>query len=94
VAVLVIGISVDTAVLSPRFVGQKIGLHPVWLIFALFVFSYLLGLVGTLIAVPLAAAASVLIRFAINMYLDSPFYRGANVATYAARPPTSLRGQE
>lgn len=90
VAVLAAGISMDTAVLSPRFVGQKIGLHPVWLIFALFVFSYLLGLVGTLIAVPLAAATSVLIRFAINMYLESPFYRGAE----ATAPALSPRGQE
>jgi predicted PurR-regulated permease PerM len=56
VAVLVAGIAIDTAFLSPRFVGQKVGLHPVWMIFALFVFSYLFGLVGTLVAVPLAAA--------------------------------------
>ena len=54
--VLISGMAIDTAFLSPRFVGQKVGLHPVWLIFALFVFSYLFGLVGTLIAVPLAAA--------------------------------------
>lgn len=76
IAVLCAGLALDTAVLSPRLVGKRIGLHPVWLIFALFVFSYLLGLVGTLIAVPLAAAAGVLIRFAINLYIDSPFYRG------------------
>ncbi len=84
VAVLSAGIAIDTAFLSPRLVGQKIGLHPVWLIFALFVFSYLFGLVGTLIAVPLAAAASVLIRFAINLYLDSPFYRGTRIASASA----------
>lgn len=94
VAVLAVGISVDTAFLSPRFVGQKIGLHPVWLIFALFVFSYLLGLVGTLIAVPLAAAASVLIRFAINLYLESPFYRGTiATAPAAAAIEVKTRGQ-
>lgn len=92
IMVLAVGISVDTAVLSPRFVGQKIGLHPVWLIFALFVFSYLLGLVGTLIAVPLAAAASVLIRFAINLYLESPFYRGATTTAPSAAPATMTRG--
>ena len=66
VGVLVCGIAIDTAFLSPRFVGQKIGLHPVWMIFALFVFSYLFGLVGTLVAVPLAAAMGVLVRFAIQ----------------------------
>jgi predicted PurR-regulated permease PerM len=78
VGVLVAGIAIDTAVLSPRFVGQKVGLHPVWLIFALFVFSYLLGLVGTLVAVPLAAAIAVLVRFAIDVYLDSSVYKGAS----------------
>lgn len=76
VAVLVVGISVDAAFLSPRFVGERIGLHPVWLIFALFVFSYLFGLVGTLIAVPLAAAVAVLVRFAVETYLHSSVYRG------------------
>jgi predicted PurR-regulated permease PerM len=76
VAVLVIGISVDAAFLSPRFVGERIRLHPVWLIFALFVFSYLFGLVGTLIAVPLAAAVAVLVRFAVGVYLGSYVYRG------------------
>ena len=71
------GIAIDTAFLSPRFVGQKIGLHPVWLIFALFVFSYLFGLVGTLVAVPLAAAIGVLVRFAVQVYLDSSVYKGS-----------------
>ena len=79
IAVLASGIAIDTAVLSPRFVGQKIGLHPVWLIFALFVFSYLFGLVGTLVAVPLAAAMGVLVRFAVQVYLDSPVYKGAAI---------------
>jgi predicted PurR-regulated permease PerM len=43
----------------------------------LFVFSYLFGIVGTLVAVPLAAALGVLIRFALDVYLKSPVYRGA-----------------
>jgi predicted PurR-regulated permease PerM len=78
--VLASGIAIDAAVLSPRFVGQKIGLHPVWLIFALFVFSYLFGLVGTLVAVPLAAAIGVLVRFAVQVYLDSAVYKGTAAA--------------
>jgi predicted PurR-regulated permease PerM len=77
VGVLVAGIAIDAAFLSPRFVGERIGLHPVWLIFALFVFSYLFGLVGTLIAVPLAAAVAVLVRFAVEVYLKSSVYQGA-----------------
>ena len=49
----------------------------VGLIFALFVFSYLFGLVGTLVAVPLAAAIGVLARFAVHVYLGSSVYKGA-----------------
>jgi len=79
VGVLVAGLAIDAAVLSPRFVGQKVGLHPVWMIFSLFVFSYLFGLVGTLVAVPLAAALGVLVRFAVQVYLDSPVYKGSGV---------------
>jgi len=88
IAVLVSGIAVDTAFLSPRLVGQKIGLHPVWLIFALFVFSYLFGLVGTLVAVPLAAAAGVLVRFALQVYLDSSVYKGNHAVAEIHAPPS------
>lgn len=74
--VLIAGMALDTAVLSPRFVGERIGLHPVWLIFALFAFSYLFGLVGTLVAVPLAAACGVIMRHALKAYLGSDVYLG------------------
>ena len=68
---IVIGIFVgaqvlDAGFLSPNIVGSKIGLHPVWLIFSLFVFSYLFGFVGVLVAVPIAAAVGVLVRFALK----------------------------
>ena len=56
--------------------AKQIGLHPVWLMFALFAFGYLLGFVGLLIAVPVAAAIGVLIRFLIRQYLASPYYTG------------------
>lgn len=72
-----IGQALDAAFLSPKIVGSKVGLHPVWLIFSLFVFSYLFGLVGTLVAVPLAAAIGVVVRFVIKAYLDSSFYQGS-----------------
>lgn len=60
--------------LSPKIVGQSAGLHPVWLMFALLAFGSLLGFVGLLIALPLAAATGVLVRFALTQYLASPFY--------------------
>ena len=62
--------------LSPNLVGHRVGLHPVWLMFALFAFGYLFGFVGLLLAVPLAAAVGVLCRFAIARYLASPIYLG------------------
>jgi predicted PurR-regulated permease PerM len=68
--------ALDSAVLSPKIVGSKIGLHPVWLIFALFVFSYLFGFAGMIVAVPLAAATGVLVRFALEVYLSSSIYKG------------------
>jgi predicted PurR-regulated permease PerM len=74
--VMIAGMVIDTAFLSPRLVGEQVGLHPVWLIFALFAFSYLFGFVGTLVAVPLAAAAVVLVRHAMGLYMQSDVYLG------------------
>ncbi len=65
-------------ILQPRLVGSNIGLHPVALIFSLFAFGYLFGFVGLLIAVPTAAAIAVLVRFALQRYLDSHLYWGAS----------------
>ena len=59
-----------------KFVGERVGLHPVWLIFAMFAFGYLFGFVGLLIAVPLGAAIAVLLRFGLRQYFASPLYRG------------------
>jgi predicted PurR-regulated permease PerM len=67
--------------LSPKLVGNRVGLHPVWLMFALFAFGYLFGFVGLLLAVPLAAATGVLTRFALRKYLSSPIYLGTSAAS-------------
>jgi len=76
VGIFLFGQFVEGYFLQPKMVGGRIGLHPVWLIFALFAFGYLLGFVGLLIAVPLAAAVGVLVRFALRQYLASPLYTG------------------
>ena len=76
-AIFAAGQFIEGNFLSPKLVGGRVGLHPVWLMFALFAFGYLFGFVGLLLAVPLAAAAGVLIRFALRQYLKSPFYLGA-----------------
>jgi predicted PurR-regulated permease PerM len=76
VGIFLVGEFVEGNVLGPKLVGDRVGLHPVWLIFAMFAFGYLLGVVGLLIAVPLAAAIAVLFRFGLSRYLSSPFYQG------------------
>jgi len=63
-------------VISPKLVGESIGLHPVWLMFALFAFGELFGFVGLLIAVPTAAALGVLVRHLLKIYRASELYRG------------------
>src|SRR3984893_754320 len=72
--IFLFGQFVEGNVLSPKLVGESVGLHPLWLIFALFAFAYLFGFVGLLLAVPLAAAARVLTRFAVQRYRQRPFY--------------------
>jgi predicted PurR-regulated permease PerM len=76
IAVFFIGQSLADYVLAPYLVGRSVHLKPVWMIFALFSFGYLFGIVGLLIAVPLAAAIGVLIRFALRQYYASPLYAG------------------
>ncbi len=75
-AIFAAGQFIEGNFLSPYLVGNRIGLHPVWLMFALFAFGYLFGFVGLLLAVPLAAAVGVLVRFALQQYLKSPLYLG------------------
>src|SRR5215472_2426474 len=76
VAIFLVGQFIEGNIVSPKFVGERVGLHPVWLIFAMFAFGYLFGFVGLLIAVPLGAAIAVLLRFALRQYFTSPFYTG------------------
>ncbi|WP_431192822.1 AI-2E family transporter [Tianweitania aestuarii] len=67
---------IEGNILQPKLVGSSVGLHPVWLMFALFAFGSLFGFVGLLLAVPAAAAVGVLVRFMIARYLASPLYKG------------------
>jgi predicted PurR-regulated permease PerM len=74
--IFVLGQVIEGNILTPRLVGGSVGLHPVWLIFALSVFGTLFGFVGMLVAVPVAAALGVLTRFGVEQYTDSRLYRG------------------
>lgn len=88
--VFFVGQFIEGNILQPRLVGKSVGLHPVWLMFALFAFGALFGFVGLLIAVPASAAIAVLVRFAISRYLESPLYRGH--ATETTPPLPADRG--
>jgi predicted PurR-regulated permease PerM len=81
--IFVLGQFLEGNFLAPKLVGASVGLHPVWLMFALLAFGSLFGFVGLLLAVPLAAIVGVLTRFALARYLDSPLYTGHG----AALPP-------
>ena len=72
----IVGQMLEGYVLQPYMIGTNVGLHPVWLMFALFAFALLFGFVGLLMAIPLAAAVGVLVRYALARYLASPIYRG------------------
>lgn len=63
-------------ILSPKLVGSSVGLHPVWLIFALSAFGTLFGFVGMLVAVPVAAALGVIVRFLAESYKEGRLYKG------------------
>ncbi len=67
-------------VLSPKLVGESVGLHPVWLIFALLAFGSLFGFTGLIVAVPLAAAVGVILRFAVLRYRESKLYTEIDVS--------------
>ena len=75
-AVFVIGQFVEGNFVTPRVVGNRIGLHPVWLIFALLAGGALFGFTGLLLAVPVAAVLGVLVRFSLERYLAGAAYRG------------------
>jgi predicted PurR-regulated permease PerM len=75
-AIFAVGQFLEGNILQPRLVGSSIGVHPVWLMFALFAFGALFGFVGVLLAVPVTAAIGVLVRFAVGQYRQSRIYRG------------------
>lgn len=77
VAVVSTGLFLDGNVLSPRLVGGSIGVHPVWLMFALFAAGSLFGFTGLLLAAPVAAALGVILRFAVRRYRESALFLGS-----------------
>jgi predicted PurR-regulated permease PerM len=79
-----VGQMTEANILTPKLLGDRIHLHPVWVIFALFAGGTLFGFLGVLLAVPAAAVIGVLIRFGLTRYRHS--------ALYDARQPETVRG--
>ena len=77
IGVFGLGQFIEGNILQPKLLGDAVGLHPVWLMFSLLAFGSLFGFVGVLLAVPVAAAIGVLVRFALSQYLTSRLYTGS-----------------
>ncbi len=75
-SVFAVGQIAESYILTPKLVGESVGLHPVWLIFSLLAGGALFGFTGVLLAVPVAAVIGVIVRFSISRYLDSELYLG------------------
>jgi predicted PurR-regulated permease PerM len=75
-AVFVVGQMVEGNFLSPKLVGDRVGLHPVWIMFALLAGGSLFGFTGVLISVPVAAILGVVARHFVARYRESDLYRG------------------
>ncbi len=75
IGIFTLGQLAESYVLAPRLVGRGVGLHPIWLLFALVAGGNLFGFAGVLVAVPVAAALGVLVRYFERRYRDGRFYR-------------------
>jgi predicted PurR-regulated permease PerM len=75
--IYVFGQIVESQILTPKIVGDRVGVHPLWLLFGMLAGGVLLGFVGVILAVPLTAVISVLVKFVIERYLQSTLYTDA-----------------
>ena len=81
--IFAVGQAIEGNFLTPKLVGQSVGLHPVWVMFALLAGGSLFGFTGLMLAVPVAAVIGVMVRFSISRYRGSHYFLGAE-------PPVSV----
>ncbi|MGB3809716.1 MAG: AI-2E family transporter [Parvibaculum sp.] len=86
VGIFVLGQFIEGNFLQPKLVGNKVRLHPVWVMFALLAFGSLFGFAGALLALPVSAAIGVIARFGISRYEQSKLYWGTD-APHPLNPP-------
>lgn len=72
--IFLVGQFLEGNFITPKLMGQSVGLHPLWILFALMAGGALFGLVGLILAVPVAATAGVIMNFTIEQYKDSQYY--------------------
>ncbi len=87
--IFLVGQFLEGNILYPKLVGSSIGVHPVWLMFALFAVGTLFGFVGLLLAVPIVAIIGVLVRFLIKKYQQGPLYLGSGRMPGTAESPSA-----
>jgi predicted PurR-regulated permease PerM len=90
-AIFAVGQLTEANILTPKLLGDRVHLHPVWVIFALFAGGALFGFIGVLLAVPAAAVIGVLARFALARYRASSLYHGAPPGTETPANVTRIR---
>jgi predicted PurR-regulated permease PerM len=74
VGVYATGQILESQILTPKIIGDRVGLHPLWMLFGMLAGAVLLGFAGVLLAVPLTAVIGVLVKFTIRRYLESGLY--------------------
>ncbi|WP_341749423.1 AI-2E family transporter [Candidatus Tisiphia endosymbiont of Sialis lutaria] len=75
IIIYLVGTIVEGYILSPKIIGDKIGLHPLWIIFAVLALGNIFGFLGILFAIPIASIIKVLFLAAIDFYKSSKFYK-------------------
>jgi predicted PurR-regulated permease PerM len=91
VGIFAVGQLTEANFLTPKLLGDRIHLHPVWVLFALFAGGALYGFIGVLVAVPAAAVIGVLARFALGRYRASSLYDSSESEKEAATNLTLVR---
>ena len=86
--IFVVGQIIEGYVLTPKLVGESIGLHPLWVFFAIMAGGSLLGIVGMLLAIPIAAIISVLLAFGLHQYKKSLYYKPKSATKKATKKKT------
>lgn len=86
--IFLVGQVLEGNVLTPKLVGSSVGLHPVWLIFALSAFGTVFGFAGMLVGVPVAAVIGVLVRYFVERYKEGLLYRGVEAQDTSEDTPS------